>query len=183
MPRRRPDVDGRPRHGTELGLSRDHRRRCSTVSTSTSSRGRFRAGPRMRAILMSSYATLVEEMAEVAPLAVDLVPWLVNDHREMISHIVRQCDSVTVLAYRDRAAAILAEADGMLASLRDGGHPLPHRCRDTATAVVHTDVHDVRRRRRGGDAQGAQRCRRPAFGRRCSTGSPSTTSTRGDDAA
>lgn len=65
--------------------------------------------------LMSSYATLMEEMAEVASLAVDLVPWLVNDHREVISHIVRQCDSVTLLAYRDRASGIIADANGMLA--------------------------------------------------------------------
>lgn len=65
--------------------------------------------------LMGSYATLVEEMTEVASLAVDLVPWLVNDHREVTSRIVRQCDSVTLLAYRDSATGILAEANGMLA--------------------------------------------------------------------
>lgn len=65
--------------------------------------------------MMSSYATLVEEMAEVASLAVDLVPWLVKDHREVTSHIVCQCDSVTMLAYRDRATGILAETNGMLA--------------------------------------------------------------------
>ena len=64
--------------------------------------------------LMGSFATLVDEMTEVAPLAVDLVPWLTTDHRGMVSRIVRQCDSVTMLAYRDSAAAILAQADGML---------------------------------------------------------------------
>ena len=64
--------------------------------------------------LMASYATLVDEMSEVAPLAVDLVPWLTTDHREMVSRVVRQCDSVTVLAYRDSAAAILTHSDGML---------------------------------------------------------------------
>ena len=58
---------------------------------------------------MASYATLVEEMTEVAPLAVDLVPWLVDAHREVVSRVVRQCDSVTVLAYRDRATRILAD--------------------------------------------------------------------------
>ena len=52
---------------------------------------------------MASYATLVEEMTEVAPLAVDLAPWLVDDHRDVVSRVVRQCDSVTVLAYRDDA--------------------------------------------------------------------------------
>jgi hypothetical protein len=55
--------------------------------------------------LMASYATLVEEMAEVAPLAVDLAPWLVDDHSEVVSDVARQCDSVTVLAYRDTAPA------------------------------------------------------------------------------
>ena len=63
---------------------------------------------------MGSYATLVDEMTEVAPLAVDLAPWLTIDHREIVSRVVRQCDSVTVLAYRDTAAAILAQAAGML---------------------------------------------------------------------
>jgi hypothetical protein len=64
--------------------------------------------------LMSSFATLVEEMTEVAPLALDLVPWLVRDHREVLERILRQCDSVTVLAYRDRASTIVAEADAMV---------------------------------------------------------------------
>ncbi len=64
--------------------------------------------------LMGSYATLVDDMTEVAPLAVDLAPWLTIDHREIVSRVVRQCDSVTVLAYRDTAAAILAQAAGML---------------------------------------------------------------------
>jgi hypothetical protein len=64
--------------------------------------------------LMAGYATLVEEMTEVATLAVDLAPWLVRDHHEVVGHIVRQCDSVTMLAYRDTAAAILAAAGGMM---------------------------------------------------------------------
>ena len=58
-------------------------------------------------MLMASYATLVDEMTEVAPLAVDIVPWLVGSHREAVSRVARQCDSLTVLAYRDRAARIL----------------------------------------------------------------------------
>jgi hypothetical protein len=67
------------------------------------------------AALMASYCSLVEEMKEVAPLAVDLAPWLVDDHREVISRVARQCDSVTVLAYRDSAVSILASAAGMIA--------------------------------------------------------------------
>ena len=69
--------------------------------------------PQDARMLMASYATLVEEMTEVAPLAVDLVPWLVDSHREAVSRVVRQCDSVTVLAYRDRAARILADIRGI----------------------------------------------------------------------
>ncbi len=63
--------------------------------------------------LIASYATLVEEMIEVAPLTVDIVPWLVDAHREAAGRIVRQCDSVTVLGYCDRAARILADVRGM----------------------------------------------------------------------
>ena len=80
--------------------------------------------PSDAAHLMGSYATLVEEMTEVAPLAVDLVPWLMTDHREVVSHVVRQCGSIGVLAYRDRAAAILAEAGystERIAALRSAG--------------------------------------------------------------
>ncbi|HEX3288429.1 MAG TPA: hypothetical protein VHT50_28125 [Mycobacterium sp.] len=64
--------------------------------------------------LMASYATLVEEVAEVAQLAVDLVPWVVNAHCDVISRVVRQCDSATVLAYRNTAADILGAAREML---------------------------------------------------------------------
>src|ERR1700754_3156655 len=64
--------------------------------------------------LMAAYATLVEEMAELPPLAVDIAPWLVVEHGEVVSAVVRQCDSVTVMAYRDRAARILAEVPGIL---------------------------------------------------------------------
>lgn len=65
--------------------------------------------------LMASYAVLVEEMTEVAPLAVDLAPWLVDDHAEILTRVARQCDSMTVLVYRDSAASILAGAAGMIA--------------------------------------------------------------------
>jgi hypothetical protein len=75
--------------------------------------------------LMSSFATLVEEMTEVAPLVLDLVPWLVHDHREVLTRIVRQCDSITVLAYRDRASSIVAEAEPMLRLCETAGT----RCR------------------------------------------------------
>ncbi len=64
--------------------------------------------------LMASYAALVEEMAEIAPLAVDLAPWLVDGHRGVVAGIARQCNSVTALAYRDDADAILAAAAGMV---------------------------------------------------------------------
>jgi hypothetical protein len=73
--------------------------------------------------LMGSYATLVDEMTEVAPVAVDLVPWLTTDHRKIVSRVVQQCDSVTVLAYRDTAAAILAQAAGALALCEAAGIP------------------------------------------------------------
>jgi hypothetical protein len=60
--------------------------------------------------LMASYATLVEEVAEVAQLEVDLAPWLMDQHHDVIDRVVRQCDSVTVLAYRNTAADILDAA-------------------------------------------------------------------------
>jgi hypothetical protein len=71
--------------------------------------------PRDAPTLMASYAVLVEEMAEVASLAVDLAPWLADDHGDVIGRVAQQCDSVTVLAYRDNAEAILAAAAGMIA--------------------------------------------------------------------
>jgi hypothetical protein len=64
--------------------------------------------------LMGSYATLVEEMTEVASVAVDLAWWLADVHRDVVSRVARQCDSVTVLAYRDDAAGILTAAGAML---------------------------------------------------------------------
>jgi len=64
--------------------------------------------------LMASYSVLVEEMTEVAPLAVDLAPWLFDDHAETLTRVVQQCDSITGLAYRDNAASILAAAAGMI---------------------------------------------------------------------
>ena len=67
---------------------------------------------------MSRWRSDVEEMSEVAPLAVDLVPWLTTDHREVITRVVRQCGSVTVLGYRDRSSRILA--DRMALPLFDG---------------------------------------------------------------
>ena len=73
--------------------------------------------------LMASYADLVEEMTEVAPLAVDLAPWLVEAHRDVLARVVRQCDSVTMLAYRDNAEAILEFAAGMIALCVTAGKP------------------------------------------------------------
>jgi hypothetical protein len=51
---------------------------------------------------------------DLAPLAVVIVPWLVGSHREVVSRVVRQCDSLTVLAYRDRAARILDDGAAVL---------------------------------------------------------------------
>jgi hypothetical protein len=117
--------------------------------------------------LMGSFATLVDEMAEVAPLAVDLVPWLTTEHRETVSRIVRQCNSVTVLAYRDNAAAILAEADAMLRLCRTAG--IPHRIgveTQTPTAAIPAnttfgDDGEAAMRRELGDV--ATRMRPPLF--------------------
>ena len=114
--------------------------------------------PQDARMLMASYATLVEEMTEVAPLAVDIVPWLVDSHREAVSRVVRQCDSLTVLAYRDRAARILDDIRG-IQELCVAEATRPNRRRDTAAVVIDTKRHDVRRRRRGGDASGARRGR------------------------
>lgn len=73
--------------------------------------------------LMASYATLVEEMTEIAPLAVDLVPWPVQEHRDVIGHVVQQCDSVTVLGYRDRSSRILADTGDLLRLCDEQGRP------------------------------------------------------------
>ncbi len=77
--------------------------------------------PKDAAALMASYSVLVEEMTEVAPLAVDLAPWLVDDHRDVVTRVARQCDSVTVMAYRDDAASIVAAAAGMIAVCETAG--------------------------------------------------------------
>lgn len=77
--------------------------------------------PKDAAALMASYSVLVEEMTEVAPLAVDLAPWLVDDHRDVVTRVARQCDSVTVMAYRDEATSILAVAAGMIALCETAG--------------------------------------------------------------
>ena len=58
VPRRRPDVDGRPRHSAQLGVSRDGR-------------------------------------------------------RDVAGHVGVSCDSLTALAYRDRATRILADVRGI----------------------------------------------------------------------
>ena len=63
---------------------------------------------------MGSCATLVEEISEMAHLTVDLVPWLVQGHRDAVGHVVRQCDSVPVLGYRDRSSRILADTRELL---------------------------------------------------------------------
>ena len=66
-------------------------------------------------LLMAAYAALVEEMTEVASLSVDLAPYLADGHRDVISRIASQCDSVTILAYRDNPQAILTAAANMVA--------------------------------------------------------------------
>jgi hypothetical protein len=117
--------------------------------------------------LMGSFGTLVDEMAEVAPLAVDLVPWLTAEHREAVNRIVRQCNSVTVLAYRDNAATIVAEADAMLRLCRTA--ETPHRIgvetqKPTAAIPANTtfgDDGEAEMRRELGDV--AARMRSPLF--------------------
>ena len=137
--------------------------------------------PEDAAALMASYSVLVEEMTEVAPLAVDLAPWLVDAHRDVVSRVVRQCDSVTVLAYRDGAASIVADGRRDDRDLCVAGASLPNRCGDAAAVVIDTEQDDIRRRRRGGAAPGARRGRqRTDASILCSTGSPFTTSAPGE---
>ena len=83
-------------------------------------------------------ATLVEEMTGVAPLAVDLVPWLV-DHRETVGHVVRQCDSLTVLAYRETVRCILAAA-ARRAALRIAGATVPDRRRAAPSSAIPSNT-------------------------------------------
>ena len=118
--------------------------------------------PEDAAALMASYSVLVEEMTEIAPLAVDLAPWLVDDHRDVVTHIAQQCDSVTVLAYRDDAASIVAAAAGMIALCESAGTSYRVGVETQASVVIDTEQNDVRRRRRGGDAQGAHPRQRSA---------------------
>jgi hypothetical protein len=63
--------------------------------------------PRNSRSLMTSYGDLVEKVAAQVPLGVDLVPWLADTHAAAVTRVVRTVDSVTMLAYRDRAAQIL----------------------------------------------------------------------------
>ena len=128
--------------------------------------------------LMVAYATLVEEMTEVAPLAVDIVPWLVGSHREAVSRVVRQCDSLTVLAYRDRAVRILDDVRG-----------IQEVCEARAVATGSAWRRSRRRHRYQVPPHSATTARRccagnspqwpPESGMRCSTGSPFTTSAPG----
>jgi hypothetical protein len=63
--------------------------------------------------LMAAYATLIETLPTRGPLAVDVVPWFADGHRDALDRVVRHCDSITALAYRDRAARIIADVSGI----------------------------------------------------------------------
>lgn len=65
--------------------------------------------PQQARRLMDSYAALIATVAARGPLAVDVVPWLADEHRGALAHVVRHCDAITVLAYRDRAQRILTD--------------------------------------------------------------------------
>ena len=69
--------------------------------------------PRGAERLMDSYADLIATVAPRGPLAVDVVPWLADHHRSSLDRVVRHCESITVLAYRDRAQRILADLRGI----------------------------------------------------------------------
>lgn len=69
--------------------------------------------PRDAQRLMDSYAALIATVAPRCPLAVDVVPWLADRYRSGLDRVVQHCESITVLAYRDRARQILTDLRGV----------------------------------------------------------------------
>src|SRR5690606_32246860 len=66
--------------------------------------------PADAARLLAGMAIIVEAAAEASPVEIDLPGWLAREHPDAFRRIALAADAVTVLAYRDRAPAILAEA-------------------------------------------------------------------------
>ena len=60
--------------------------------------------------LLAGIAIIVEAAAEASPVEIDLPGWLAREHPDAFRRIALAADAVTILAYRDRAPAILAEA-------------------------------------------------------------------------
>ena len=109
-------------------------------------------------MLMTSYATLVEEMTEVAPLAVDIVPWVVDSHPRRSATL---CVSA-IRSLRWPTATGPRASSPTFAGLRScvwRRAAVPNRRGDTAAVVIDTEQHDIRRRRRGCAAPGARRGR------------------------
>ncbi|WAC65252.1 hypothetical protein OVA14_07600 [Agrococcus sp. SL85] len=61
--------------------------------------------------------------ATALPVEVDLVPWLAVEHPRSFEGVARSADAVTLMAYRDRAAAVLAASAGARAALAGLGRP------------------------------------------------------------
>lgn len=60
--------------------------------------------------LLNGMAIIVEAAAEASSVDIDLPGWLAREHPDPFRRIALAADVVTILAYRDRAAAILHEA-------------------------------------------------------------------------
>jgi len=72
-----------------------------------------------RAATAKAYAELVERIAtRLGPPNVDIVPWLFTIEPAVCRRVVRASQSLTLLAYRDRAARILDYTDVARAALR-----------------------------------------------------------------
>lgn len=57
------------------------------------------------------------------PVEVDLAPWLAHRHPDAFTRIASAADAVTLMAYRDRAADILAVSQPARELLREAGIP------------------------------------------------------------
>lgn len=70
----------------------------------------FAGWPDDAARLLTGLAIIVEAAAETSSVDIDLPGWLACEHPDAFRRIALAADVVTILAYRDRAAAILHEA-------------------------------------------------------------------------
>lgn len=66
--------------------------------------------PAEAARLLVGVAIIVEAAAEASAVDIDLPGWLAREHPDAFRRIARSADVVTILAYRDRAAAILDDS-------------------------------------------------------------------------